>query len=123
MSHPNFEAIRHEVTFPLYVEVDRICNPACSASPVHYQTCIALPGEPGIVPLPLFLAAIVLLLRAQWAAPKSVARDATVAWVLVITLYCISSRNLLEIEAFMFLAGLSAATGAAAQGGGRSAKA
>ena len=85
--------------------------------------CIALPGEAGIVHLPLSLSAIVLLLRAPWAAPKSLARDATVAWVLVITLYCMSSRNLLKIEAFMFLAGLSAATGAAAQSGGRSAKA
>ena len=93
--------------------------------------CIALPGEAGIVHLPLSLSAIVLLLRAPWAAPKSLARDATVAWVLVvtlswvliITLYCMSSRNLLKIEAFMFLAGLSAAIGAAAQGGGRSAKA
>jgi UDP-glucuronate decarboxylase len=32
-----FEAIRHDVTFPLYVEVDRIFNLACPASPVHYQ--------------------------------------------------------------------------------------
>ncbi len=32
-----FEAIRHDVTFPLYVEVDRIYNLACPASPVHYQ--------------------------------------------------------------------------------------
>jgi len=33
----NFELIRHDVTFPLYVEVDRIFNLACPASPVHYQ--------------------------------------------------------------------------------------
>lgn len=33
----NFEVIRHDVTFPLYVEVDRIFNLACPASPVHYQ--------------------------------------------------------------------------------------
>ena len=32
-----FELIRHDVTFPLYVEVDRIFNLACAASPVHYQ--------------------------------------------------------------------------------------
>ena len=37
MKHPNFETIRHDVTFPLYVEVDRIFNLACPASPVHYQ--------------------------------------------------------------------------------------
>jgi UDP-glucuronate decarboxylase len=34
---PNFELIRHDVTFPLYVEVDEIYNLACPASPVHYQ--------------------------------------------------------------------------------------
>jgi UDP-glucuronate decarboxylase len=37
LRHPLFEAIRHDVTFPLYVEVDRIFNLACPASPVHYQ--------------------------------------------------------------------------------------
>lgn len=35
--HPNFELLRHDVTFPLYVEVDQIYNLACPASPVHYQ--------------------------------------------------------------------------------------
>ena len=33
----NFELLRHDVTFPLYVEVDRIYNLACPASPIHYQ--------------------------------------------------------------------------------------
>lgn len=37
MSNPRFEALRHDVTFPLYVEVDEIYNLACPASPVHYQ--------------------------------------------------------------------------------------
>jgi UDP-glucuronate decarboxylase len=37
MSKANFELMRHDVTFPLYVEVDRIFNLACPASPVHYQ--------------------------------------------------------------------------------------
>lgn len=36
-SNPAFEIIRHDVTFPLYVEVDEIYNLACPASPVHYQ--------------------------------------------------------------------------------------
>lgn len=36
-SNPQFEFIRHDVTFPLYVEVDEIYNLACPASPVHYQ--------------------------------------------------------------------------------------
>lgn len=35
--HPNFEILRHDVTFPLYVEIDRIYNLACPASPIHYQ--------------------------------------------------------------------------------------
>jgi len=37
MSNPAFEMIRHDVTFPLYVEVDEIYNLACPASPIHYQ--------------------------------------------------------------------------------------
>lgn len=36
-NHPRFEFMRHDVTFPLYVEVDEIYNLACPASPVHYQ--------------------------------------------------------------------------------------
>lgn len=35
--HPNFELIRHDVTWPLYMEVDEIYNLACPASPIHYQ--------------------------------------------------------------------------------------
>lgn len=37
MGNPHFEFMRHDVTFPLYVEVDEIYNLACPASPVHYQ--------------------------------------------------------------------------------------
>ncbi|MDB5828078.1 MAG: NAD-dependent epimerase/dehydratase [Variovorax sp.] len=37
LDHPRFELMRHDITFPLYVEVDRIYNLACPASPVHYQ--------------------------------------------------------------------------------------
>ncbi|HTH18353.1 MAG TPA: UDP-glucuronic acid decarboxylase family protein [Magnetospirillum sp.] len=37
MGNPYFELIRHDVTFPLYVEVDEIYNLACPASPIHYQ--------------------------------------------------------------------------------------
>jgi UDP-glucuronate decarboxylase len=36
-THPRFEFVRHDVTFPLYVEVDEIYNLACPASPIHYQ--------------------------------------------------------------------------------------
>jgi len=37
LSNPRFELLRHDVSFPLYVEVDRIFNLACPASPIHYQ--------------------------------------------------------------------------------------
>ena len=37
LEFPNFELLRHDVTFPLYVEVDEIYNLACPASPLHYQ--------------------------------------------------------------------------------------
>ena len=37
LGNPQFEFIRHDVTFPLYVEVDQIYNLACPASPIHYQ--------------------------------------------------------------------------------------
>jgi len=37
LSNPYFEVVRHDVTFPLYLEVDQIFNLACPASPVHYQ--------------------------------------------------------------------------------------
>jgi len=36
-NHPRFELMRHDVTFPLYVEVDEIYNLACPAAPIHYQ--------------------------------------------------------------------------------------
>lgn len=37
LGHANFELLRHDVTFPLYLEVDHVYNMACPASPVHYQ--------------------------------------------------------------------------------------
>ncbi len=37
VGHPRFELLRHDITFPLYVEADEIYNLACPASPVHYQ--------------------------------------------------------------------------------------
>ncbi|HIG21370.1 UDP-glucuronic acid decarboxylase family protein, partial [Henriciella sp.] len=37
MANPRFELMRHDVTFPLFVEVDQIYNMACPASPIHYQ--------------------------------------------------------------------------------------
>jgi UDP-glucuronate decarboxylase len=37
LDNPRFELARHDITFPLYVEVDQIYNLACPASPIHYQ--------------------------------------------------------------------------------------
>lgn len=37
LDKPNFEMLRHDITFPLYVEIDEIYNLACPASPIHYQ--------------------------------------------------------------------------------------
>ena len=37
LDNPYFEFVRHDVTFPLYIEVDEIYNLACPASPIHYQ--------------------------------------------------------------------------------------
>src|SRR5713101_3718049 len=37
LDNPYFEVMRHDITFPLYVEVDQIFNLACPASPIHYQ--------------------------------------------------------------------------------------
>src|SRR5947209_17868614 len=37
LGNPRFELMRHDITFPLYVEVDEIYNLACPASPIHYQ--------------------------------------------------------------------------------------
>jgi UDP-glucuronate decarboxylase len=37
LDNPNFELLRHDITFPLYVEIDQIYNLACPASPIHYQ--------------------------------------------------------------------------------------
>jgi len=37
IDNPNFEIVRHDVTFPLYLEIDEIYNLACPASPIHYQ--------------------------------------------------------------------------------------
>ena len=37
LTNPFFELLRHDITFPLYIEVDEIYNLACPASPIHYQ--------------------------------------------------------------------------------------
>ncbi len=37
LSDPHLEVLRHDITFPLYIEVDEIYNLACPASPIHYQ--------------------------------------------------------------------------------------
>ena len=37
LGSPRFELVRHDITFPLYIEIDEIYNLACPASPIHYQ--------------------------------------------------------------------------------------
>src|SRR3546814_20473964 len=49
ISSPRFEALRHDVTFPLYVEVDEIFNLACPASPVHYQFDPVQPTKTSVI--------------------------------------------------------------------------
>src|SRR5437667_6962251 len=46
LPHPAFEVMRHDICFPLYVEVDEIYNLACPASPVHYQFDPVKPRRP-----------------------------------------------------------------------------
>ncbi len=78
---------------------------------------LTLLGDGGIVPLLLFLSAVVLRLRAQWGAPKSLARDATAAWIVIIALHSMAFQHLLTIGVFMFLAGLSVALAMASDDG------
>jgi UDP-glucuronate decarboxylase len=56
----NFELMRHDVTFPLYVEVDEIYNLACPASPIHYQ------HDPVQTPRPACTARLIC-----WGSPSA----------------------------------------------------
>jgi UDP-glucuronate decarboxylase len=49
LANPHFEVLRHDVTFPLYVEVDEIYNLACPASPVHYQFDPVQTTKPSVI--------------------------------------------------------------------------
>jgi UDP-glucuronate decarboxylase len=64
LSNSNFEAMHHDVTFPLYVEVDEIFNLACPASPVHYQF------DPVQTTKTSVLGAINMLGLAKWLKAK-----------------------------------------------------
>ena len=75
-------------------------------------------GEAGIVPASLFILSIMLLLRSQWTAPKSLARDAAAGWVIAIALHGMTSQHVLLVAAAMFLAGLCVAMSAARDEGG-----
>ena len=75
-------------------------------------------GEAGIVPALLFILSIMLLLRSQWTAPKSLARDTAAGWVIAIALHGLTSPHVLLVAAAMFLAGLSVAMSAARDEGG-----
>ena len=74
---------------------------------------LALLGEAGVVPLLLFVSAIVLLLRMQRTSSHRLIRDTTTAWCVVIVLFGMTFSHWLASEAFMFLAGLSVAIGTA----------
>ena len=78
--HPDFEILRHDVTFPLYVEVDEIYNLACPASPIHYQHdpvqttktsvhgAINMLGEIGVGPSRMILYQWVISKRGRFLA-------------------------------------------------------
>ena len=75
-------------------------------------------GEAGIVPGLLFILSIILLLRSQWTAPKSLTRDTAAGWVIAIALHGMTSQHILLVAAAMFLAGLCIAMSAARDEGG-----
>ena len=79
---------------------------------------LILLGEAGIVPALLFILSIMLLLRSQWTAPRSLARDTAAGWVIAIALHGMTSPHVLLVAAAMFLAGLSVAMSAARDEGG-----
>ena len=59
LPNPAFELLRHDVTFPLYVEVDEIYNLACPASPVHYQFDPVQTTRPSMLIAPMTLVLVV----------------------------------------------------------------
>ncbi len=81
--------------------------------PDPHNLYIKLLGEAGIVPLVLFVSAIIFLLRTQWVAPRSLVRDVIATWILSIALFAMAFAHLFGLGAYMFLAGLSVATASA----------
>ena len=82
LSNPHFELIRHDVTFPLYVEVDEIYNFACPASPIHYQfdePLKVVPQRPSLVP-PIVKSAFAVSIVAHSAFAGAI-------------LFCFASRH------------------------------
>ena len=70
---------------------------------------LVLLGESGIVPAFLFVLFIILFLKAQWRAPKSLTRDTSAGWIVVIALHGMTSQHVFFVAAAMFLVGLSVA--------------
>jgi UDP-glucuronate decarboxylase len=76
INHPRFELMRHDITFPLYVEVDEIYNLACPASPIHYQfdpvqtTKTSVHGTINMLGLAKRVKAKILQASTSEAAPK-----------------------------------------------------
>lgn len=93
---------------------DRVGNP----TEIH-NVYLMLAGEAGLAPLLLYLLFLYSLLRLQWTAPRSLARDAAASWALVMALYGVTFHHFTVLGAFMFLAGLCCALGAASAGASR----
>jgi GDP-D-mannose dehydratase len=80
LGEPAFEVMRHDVTFPLYVEVDEIYNLACPASPIHYQhdpvqtTKTSVIGAINMLGLAKRLHARILLF-CRWDTPRATGRE------------------------------------------------
>ena len=80
LGNPRFELLRHDVNFPLYVEVDEIYNLACPASPVHYQhdpvqttkTCVM--GSINMLGLARRTGARILQASTPWARARATTR-------------------------------------------------
>lgn len=94
--------------------VDRVGNP----TEIH-NVYLMLAGEAGLAPLLLYLLFLYSLLRLQWTAPRSLARDAAIGWTLAMALYGVTFHHFTVLGAFMFLAGLCCALGADSAGGSR----
>ncbi len=78
---------------------------------VHNQY-LMLFGEAGVLPLALYLLSLLFLVRLLWTAPKSLARDSTLGWVVVMAVFGVMFHHLLTMGAYNFVIGLACAIAA-----------